>query len=148
MHTDQIVVRGSMNATADATFDKTMQNLLARADATVQANAQPAQGGTITPINGAIHTRYSGRSGQLSFDQSDLRTPQSSISLNGTISDHASLQVRFNSNDLHELETIATAFRDTRIDACWGIWTRKSQRDGQWINPKPARRRTANGRWS
>ena len=108
---NQIVVRGSMNATADATFDKTMQNLLARADATVQANAQPAQGRTITPINGAIHTRYSGRSEQLTFDQSDLRTPQSSISLNGTISDHASLQVRFSSNDLHELETIAAAFR-------------------------------------
>jgi len=109
--TNQIVVRGSMNAIADATFDKTMQNLLARADATVQANAQPAQGGTITPINGAIHTRYSGRSEQLTFDQSDLRTSQSSISLNGTISDHASLQVRFVSNDLHELETIAAAFR-------------------------------------
>ena len=100
-----------MSATADATFDKTMQNLVARADATLQASAQPAQVGTITPINGAIHTRYSGRSGQLSFDQSDLRIPQNSISLNGTISDHASLQVRFNSNDLHELETIATAFR-------------------------------------
>ena len=108
---NQIVVRGSMSATADATFDKTMQNLLARADATLQANAQPAQGGTITPINGAIHTRYSGKSGELSFDQSDLRTPQSSISLTGTVSDHASLQVRFNSNDLHELETIATAFQ-------------------------------------
>jgi translocation and assembly module TamB len=109
--TSQILVRGSMNVTADATLDKTMQNLLARADATVQANAQPALGGTVTPINGAIHARYSGRSGQLSFDQSDLRTPQSSISLNGTIGDNASLQVRFNSNDLHELETIATAFR-------------------------------------
>jgi autotransporter translocation and assembly factor TamB len=109
--TNQIVVRGSMNATADATFDKTMQNLLVRTDATLQANAQPAQGGTVIPINGAIHTRYSGRSGELSFDQSDLRTPQNSISLNGTISDHASLQARFNSNDLHELETIAIAFR-------------------------------------
>jgi hypothetical protein len=113
---NQIVVRGSMSATADATFDKTMQNLVARADATLQASAQPAQVGTITPINGAIHTRYSERSGQLSFDQSDLRIPQNSISLNGTISDHASLQVRFNSNDLHELETIATDPRSRYFD--------------------------------
>ena len=108
---NQIVVRGSLNATADATWGKTMQDLLARADATLQASAQPAQGGTATPINGVIHTRYAGRSGQLSFDQSYLRTQQTSVALNGTISDNAALQLRVNSNDLHELETIATAFR-------------------------------------
>jgi translocation and assembly module TamB len=108
----QIVLRGSVNTTADASWGKTMQDVLVRADATLQANAQPPQGGTVTPINGVVHARYAGKNGHLSFDQSEVQTPQASVSLNGTISDNAALQVRVNSNDLHELETIAAAFRE------------------------------------
>ncbi len=107
----EIAVRGSVNATADATWGKSMQDLLARGDATLQASAQPVKGGTTTPINGVIHTRYAGRSGQLSFDQSYLHSQQTSVTLNGTVGDNAALQIRVNSNDLHELETIAAAFR-------------------------------------
>ena len=90
--TNQIALHGSVDATADATWGTTMQDLLARADATLQANVQPAQGGTATPMNGVIHARYAGKSGQLSFDQSYIRTSQTSVTLNGTISDHAALQ--------------------------------------------------------
>jgi translocation and assembly module TamB len=108
---NQIALQGSFNATADATWGKTMQNMLARADATLQGSAQPAKGGTATPINGVIHTRYSGRGGQLAFEQSYVRTPGTSITLNGTTSDNAALQIRANSNDLHEFETIAAGFR-------------------------------------
>jgi translocation and assembly module TamB len=108
---NQVAVRGSLNATADATWGATMQDLLARADATLQANAQPAQGGTLTPLNGAIHARYAGKSGQLAFDQSYIKTSQTSVTLNGTVSDRAALRARMESNDLHELETIAAAFR-------------------------------------
>ena len=109
--TNQVALRGSADATADATWGTTTQDLLARADATLQANVQPAQGGTATAVNGAIHARYAGKSAQLSFDQSYIKTSQTSVTLNGTISDHAALQARVNSNDLHELETITAAFR-------------------------------------
>jgi translocation and assembly module TamB len=108
---NQIALSGSLNATADATWGKTMQDMLARADATLQGSAQAAKGGTATPINGVIHTRYIGKRGQLAFEQSYVRTPGTSITLNGTISDNAALQVRATSNDLHELETIAAGFR-------------------------------------
>ncbi len=108
---NQLAVRGSINATTDATWGNTMEDLLARADATLQADAQPAQGGTSTPINGSVHARYDGRSGQLSFDQSYAKTAATSVTLNGTVSRNAALQVRVNSTDLHELETIASAFR-------------------------------------
>ncbi len=109
--TNQLAVRGSINATTDATWGKTMDDLLARADATLQADAQPAQGGTVTPVNGSVHARYDGRTGQLSFDQSYAKTAATAVTLNGTVSRNAALQVRVNSNDLHELETIAAAFR-------------------------------------
>ena len=89
---NQIALRGSLNATLDANWGTTMQDLLARADAKLQANAQPAQGGAATPMNGVIHARYAGRSGQLSFDQSYIKTSQTSVMLNGTISDHAAFK--------------------------------------------------------
>lgn len=108
---NQIALRGSFNVTADATWGKTTKNMLARADATLQGSAQPAKGGTATPINGVIHTRYIGKNGQLAFEQSYVRTPGTSLALNGTISDNAALQIRATSNDLHELETIAAGFR-------------------------------------
>jgi translocation and assembly module TamB len=108
---NQIVMSGLLNATADANWGKTMQDLLASADATLQGSAQPTKGGTATPINGVIHTRYIGKRGQLAFEQSYVRTPGTSIALTGTISDKAALQIRATSNDLHELETIAAGFR-------------------------------------
>lgn len=107
----QIALRGSLNATADARWGTTMKDLLARGDVTLQATVQPAQGGTATPINGAIHLGYTGENGQLSFEQSYLRTPQTSVTLNGTVSENAALQVGVNSSDLHELETLSSAFR-------------------------------------
>ena len=109
--TTQMALHGSLDATADATWGSAREDLLARADATLRGNAQPAQGGRVTPLNGAFHVRYAGKSEQLSFDQSYIRTPQSSITLNGTVSKNAALQVRVSSNDLHELEGIAAAFR-------------------------------------
>jgi len=108
---NQIAVRGSLNASADAAWGKTMQDLAARADVTLQGAVQPSKGGTSTPIEGAIHTRYMAKSGQLAFQQSSIRTPGTSITINGTLSDNAALQVRANSNDLHELENIAEGFR-------------------------------------
>ncbi len=88
-----------------------MQDLIARADVTLQGGVQPSKGGTSTPVDGVIHTRYMAKSGQLAFQQSSIRTPGTSIAINGTISDNAALQIRVNSNDLHELETIAAGFR-------------------------------------
>ncbi len=107
----QIALRGLLNATADATWGKTMEDMLASADATLQGSAQPAKGGIATPINGVIHTRYIGKRRQLAFEQSYVRTPGTSVVLNGTISDNAALQIRATSNDVHELETIVASLR-------------------------------------
>ena len=97
---NQIAVRGSLNATADATWGKTMQDLMARADVKLHGGVQPAKGGTSTPVDGIIHAQYMAKSGQLAFQQSSIRTPGTSVTINGTISDNAVLQILVNSNDL------------------------------------------------
>ncbi|MGH9537781.1 MAG: translocation/assembly module TamB domain-containing protein [Terriglobales bacterium] len=108
---NQIILGGTINGKVDASWGKTMEDLQGHGDATLQATAQAAQGGGITPINGVVRARYNGRSGQIFFDRSYLRTAQTSVSLNGTVGGSQSLQVSANSNDLHELETIVMALQ-------------------------------------
>src|SRR5207244_3404472 len=47
----------------------------------------------------------------IAFAQSYLKTPETSVSLDGTVSKQSSLQVRVDSHELNELETIAAAFQ-------------------------------------
>ena len=57
-----------------------------------------------------VHARYSAAKQEVSFDQSYIRLPQTTINLNGTVSKNASLNVQVQSNDLREVETTASAF--------------------------------------
>ncbi|MGH9567841.1 MAG: hypothetical protein ACRD4I_17855, partial [Candidatus Angelobacter sp.] len=105
----QVALAGSLNADADATWSGKLENLMARTNATIQANvASRNEANTNTiPVNGVIHGQYSAKRKQISIQQSYLRLPQSSLNLNGTVSSHSSLQIRFRSNNVHELEAVA-----------------------------------------
>ena len=93
-----------------------MQNLDATADASLRTQAIPREtsGGAPAasiPLDALFHARYSGKSKQVSLTQSYIRLPQTSLTFNGTVSERSSLQIAMQSNDLHELEIIANAFR-------------------------------------
>jgi translocation and assembly module TamB len=111
----QVALGGSVSAVADATWGKTFDDLAAHTDATIQASVAPAATSTANakpvPINGVIHANYAARTKQIALTDSYLRTPQTSLNLNGTVSNRSSLQVRLQSNELHELETFADVFR-------------------------------------
>lgn len=136
----QIALRGSLNAIADATWGKTMQDLVARTDASLQASALPVRGGTAAPINGRIHARYSGKNSQLAIEQSFIRTTATSVTVSGSVGDRAALQIRADSNDLHELETIAGAFRspDTEPIGIYGRATLNATVSGSTRSPEVA----------
>ncbi|MGH9502831.1 MAG: translocation/assembly module TamB domain-containing protein [Terriglobales bacterium] len=110
---DRAVLGGSLDADAHATWGKTLDDLVARAEINLQASLEPARGGNKTPVNGRIHANYDARRELLALRQSYVKTPQLSISLDGTVSHKSSLQVHAESNQLHELEELATAFRAT-----------------------------------
>jgi translocation and assembly module TamB len=103
----QVGVTGGVNATADATWGKTFDNLIAHTDANIDARVAPAN----IPFTGVIHARYAATAKQVTLSQSYLRTPQTSLTLDGTVSDRSALQVHIQSQNLHELETIADVFR-------------------------------------
>ena len=99
---------GRFNADAEATWAKTLDNLVAHSDATIQAAMGRA--GASTPLNGVIHADYLNAKKQLALKESYIKTPQTSIALDGTVSDRSELQVRMQSGNLHELELLAANF--------------------------------------
>ena len=108
-----VAVSGHINANAEGSWTGTIGNLILRTDATANANIASAQpNGTPgnLPVNAVVHARYNGAKQEIALNQSYLHTPQTSIDLNGTVSNRSALDVRVHSNDLHELETIADVF--------------------------------------
>jgi len=102
-------------------WGKTMQDWhRSRRRKGVQAHAQTAEGSNAMPVRGVLHAQYEGRSGQLSIENSFFffRTPQlPSVTLDGTVSQQAALNIHAESQDVHELETIAAAFRPAGFGA-------------------------------
>ena len=100
---------GVLNADANAAWGKTFDDVVAQVDAGVQGkvtgNAQ------VIPIESTIHGSYTGGNQELTLKQSFLRTPQSTLTMNGVVSQRSSLDLKFQSNNLSELETIADLFR-------------------------------------
>ena len=146
----QIALHGRANATADAVWGKTIQDGTVRADATVQAHAQTAQGSNAMPVRGELHAQYDGRSGQISIENSFLRTPNSSVMLDGTVSKQAALNIHAESQDLHELETMAAVFRPAGSEPM-GVYGRgnvTARVTGAMQNPQVTGQLTAeNLRW-
>src|SRR5262249_1843818 len=104
---------GAANAKIDAKWRKTFDTLTANTDADFKGTIAPrnnASQAAVLSNDGSIHADYSAAAQTVSFAQSYIRTPQTTINLNGTVSKSASLQVQIQSNDLGEVETVANAF--------------------------------------
>ena len=99
---------GIINADAEATWGKTQQDLVAHGNATLEGalGQNPS-----TALHGAVHADYSATGQQLALRQSYIRTRQTSITLDGKVSEDSQLQVALRSGDLHELELLAENFR-------------------------------------
>ncbi len=108
----KVALTGGVDATADATWGKTFNDLVARADATLNARLAPTTAAAnAVPLNGVIHARYAAPAKLITLTDSYVRTPQTSLTLNGTVSNRSALQVQLRSSDLHELETVADMFQ-------------------------------------
>ncbi len=100
---------GGLHAEATAAWGKTFSNVVAHVDASVQGKVSGS--GKVIPIDSQIHGTYTGGNEQLALRQSFLRTPQNTLTMDGVVSRRSSLGIKFQSNDLRELETIADVFR-------------------------------------
>ena len=123
-------VAGTLNAEAKATWGKNFNDLVAHTDATINGQVQrgrgtqvlpaaPDQGGmpnaapapAAFPLESAIHASYNGSNQQLALQQSYVKTPQTTLTMNGVISNHSSVSIHLQANDLREEDAIAEMFR-------------------------------------
>lgn len=102
---------GTISADADARWARTLNNLVAHTNAVIAAALRPANSSAATPLNGMIHADYSAATREIALKQSYIRMPQTSVTMDGRVSDRSQLQVRMQSNNLHELEQLAEDFR-------------------------------------
>lgn len=110
----QVGLTGVLNADADATWGKTFNDLTATTNATVRASLTSSKSSAAVPLNGVIHARYAAPTKTIALNQSYIRTPQTAINLNGTVSDRSALAIQLQSNDLHEIETLADMFQTAK----------------------------------
>jgi translocation and assembly module TamB len=100
---------GVLNADANAAWGKTFDDVVAHADAAVHGKVS-GQGKDV-PVESGLHGNYTGKNQELAVNQSYLKTPQSTLTMSGVVSQRSSLDLKFQSNNLSELETVADVFR-------------------------------------
>ena len=102
----QAHLSGKVSADADARWAKTLDNLKAHSDLTMQGQVGQAQ---TMPLNGVVHADYAAARKEVALKNSYVRTPQTTLDLNGEISNRCQLKVALRSGDLHELELLMAA---------------------------------------
>lgn len=139
---------GNVSADAQARWAKSLKDIIAHSDVTIQASLgrNPA-----TPLNGVIHADYAGATEQIALHQSYIRTPQTSITLDGKVSQLSQLQIRMHSNDLHEMESLAANFKTASANGAeaqplnlYGTATLNATVSGSLKNPQIQGHLTAN----
>ena len=108
-----VTIAGYVNANTDATWAGDINNIQVKADAIADAKLSSAQANAnsgVVPLKAEVHARYNGKTQEVALQNSYVRMPQTSLDANGTVSKHSALKVNLDSNDLHELETIADMF--------------------------------------
>jgi translocation and assembly module TamB len=124
-----VALTGRLNASATASWGKTIGDLVAHADATISGQAAPSQIATyqeepiesdhgITPpnpipLNSEIHASYTAKDKRLAVIKTTLQTPQTNLAIDGAIGKSSRLNVQLQANDLHEVEEIADLFIPT-----------------------------------
>ena len=131
----ELAADGAIDATATASWGKTLDDLIAHADATVIGHvAKSDQHGKVAvgtrlpsttsrstvgrsiPVQGALHATYYGQGQRLSVENSYLRTEETSLTMNGVISNKSGLLLQLQTNDLGEEEAVAEIFRTPSSD--------------------------------
>ena len=102
----QAHLSGKLSADADARWTKTLDNLKAHSDLTMQGKVGQGQA---MPLDGVIHADYAAAKKEVALNNSYVRMPKTTLSMNGDISDHCQLRVSLRSSDLNELEKLIAA---------------------------------------
>lgn len=106
-------LQGALNGTVQAKWGRTVDDLVAQTTLSIRGNVSNVhaeqRGANPLPISGVIRGAYSSANQRLTLTNSYLQMPQTSLTMNGTVSQRSSLEVHFKSSDLAELQALADA---------------------------------------
>jgi translocation and assembly module TamB len=104
----QARLSGRVSADIEATWNRAPWELAAHGNVTLAGTLGQTPA---VPLHGTIRADYSSARQQLSLRQSYIRTAQTSITLDGSVSEQSQLQISLRSGNLHEVELLAENFR-------------------------------------
>lgn len=106
-----LTLEGTLRASGDASWQGSLASLQAKAEATIDAWAGSTHSAAAIPIGGEFHAGFRNSDRQLTLANSFLHTPQSTLTLDGTLDLIAGRRSQMNfalhTEELHELEVIA-----------------------------------------
>ncbi|HVU48923.1 MAG TPA: translocation/assembly module TamB domain-containing protein [Terracidiphilus sp.] len=109
---------GTLDATAKASWGKTLDDLTAQMDAAahgqmarVSAAQKAAANESAIPVESAIHGTYNAANRQFALKDSYVRTTQTDVNLNGVVGRQSSIAMNVEAKDLSEVADIAELFR-------------------------------------
>ena len=108
---NELILGGTLQATGDASWKGSLRSLQTKADATVDAAVGSAHTSETIPVTGELHGSFRNSDQTLTLTQSYLRTSQSTLTLDGSMGRRSQINLALNSQNLHELETVAAIFR-------------------------------------
>lgn len=99
---------GKINADAEASWGRTLADLVAHANATLAGTfgRNPS-----APLTGAVHLDYAAARHEIALRQSYVSTPGASLTLDGKLSHYSQVQVAARSTNLHQLELLTASLR-------------------------------------
>jgi translocation and assembly module TamB len=106
-------LNGAANLMLEATWRKAFDGLVAHGSAELKGSLAPVEAtdsSSVIPVEASAHGAYSAAAAEITFTDSYLRMPKTTVRLNGTVSQNRSLQLQVRSDELHEIEAFATAF--------------------------------------
>ncbi len=103
-----VPVSGTLNADARAHWHGSVQGLVADVDGAVAGRTAGAAARTgAVPLNGVFHASYDAARSLVTLRQTQLRTPDTLLTANGTVGDRSNLRVQANTSNLHQLVQLA-----------------------------------------
>ena len=107
----RVALLSRLDGAADASWTGSFSNVRVRTDLMLKApstqNNKPAS--SALPVDGSIHAAYDGRRNIIAFRETSLRIPSTTITVRGEVSNHSTLQIQANTNDLHQLQEVFAA---------------------------------------
>jgi translocation and assembly module TamB len=104
-------ITGRMNGRVQASWRGSLRDLQVQSDSTIAGSlaGQPeAENGFHSlPVEAAIHLAYDGRGQVAALHNTYLRTPHSTLNLNGTLGERHDLEIQAHSDDLREVDLLA-----------------------------------------